>query len=159
MNEKPERIKLVRSHTMLHFSAGHGSATRPRQLAIHALADVHVRLLHADRHAHPRVEAALPQGVTVSVDWIFQFRESLRDGVYSLPGFLIIPAGKSDARFVGHRPGTEVRWQANQHLCFQADYGIFYAGKFVRESQPPQPQLLGIVDRLQVLGGVKAKTS
>jgi len=86
--------------------------------------------------AHPRVEATLPQGVTVSVDWIFQWRESLRDGVYSVPGFLIIPAGKSNARFVGHRPGTEVRWQVNRHLWFQADYGIFYAGKFVKESQP-----------------------
>jgi hypothetical protein len=85
---------------------------------------------------HPRAEATLPQGVTVSVDWIFQWRESLRDGVYSVPGFLIIPAGKSNARFVGHRPGAEVRWQANRHLWFQADYGIFYAGKFVRESQP-----------------------
>ncbi len=85
---------------------------------------------------HPRAEATLPRGVTVSVDWIFQWRESLRDGVYSVPGFLIIPAGKSDARFVGHRPGAEVRWQLNQHLWFQADYGIFYAGKFVRESQP-----------------------
>jgi hypothetical protein len=86
--------------------------------------------------AHPRVEATLPQGVTVSVDWIFQWRESLRDGVYSVPGFLIIPAGKSNARFVGHRPGTEVRWQVNRHLWFQADYGIVYAGKFVKESQP-----------------------
>jgi len=85
---------------------------------------------------HPRAETTLPQGVTVSVDWIFQWRASLRDGVYSVPGFLIIPAGKSDARFVGHRPGTELRWQANQHLWFQADYGIFYAGKFVKESQP-----------------------
>ena len=74
--------------------------------------------------------------MTVSVDWIFQWRESLRDGVYSVPGFLIIPAGKSNARFVGHRPGAEVRWQANRHLWFQADYGIFYAGKFVKESQP-----------------------
>jgi hypothetical protein len=86
--------------------------------------------------AHPRVEATLPHSVTASVDWIFQWRESLRDGVYSVPGFLIIPAGKSDARFVGHRPGTEVRWQVNQHLWCQADYGIFYAGKFVNESQP-----------------------
>ncbi len=86
--------------------------------------------------AHPRVEATLPHSVTASVDWIFQWRESLRDGVYSVPGFLIIPAGKSDARFVGNRPGTEVRWQANRHLWFQADYGIFYAGKFVKESQP-----------------------
>jgi hypothetical protein len=86
--------------------------------------------------AHPRVEATLPQDVTVSVDWIIQGRESLRDGVYSVPGFLIIPAGKSNARFVGHRPGTEVRWQVNRHLWFQADYGIFYAGKFVKQSQP-----------------------
>src|SRR5277367_5681176 len=84
---------------------------------------------------HPRAEATLPQGVAVSVDWIFQWRESLQDGVYSVPGFLIISAGKSDARFVGHRPGTEVRWQANRHLWFQADYGIFYPGKFVKESQ------------------------
>jgi len=86
--------------------------------------------------AHPRVEATLPHGVTASVDCIFQWRESLRDGVYSVPGFVIIPAGKSNARFVGRRPGTEVRWQANRHLWFQADYGIFYAGKFVKESQP-----------------------
>jgi hypothetical protein len=86
--------------------------------------------------AHPRAEVTLPRSVTVSVDWIFQWRESLRDGVYSVPGFLIIPAGKSNARFVGHRPGTEVRWQTNRHLWFQADYGIFYAGKFVKESQP-----------------------
>jgi hypothetical protein len=85
---------------------------------------------------HPRAEVALPRGVTVSFDWIFWWRESLRDGVYAVPGFLIVPAGKSDARFVGHRPGAEVRWQADRHLWFQADYGVFYAGTFVKESQP-----------------------
>jgi hypothetical protein len=85
---------------------------------------------------HPRVEAALPHSVTASADWIFQWRESLRDGVYSVPGFLIVPAGKSDARFVGHRPGAELRWQANSHMWFQVDYGIFYAGRFLRETQP-----------------------
>jgi hypothetical protein len=85
---------------------------------------------------HPHAEATLPHNVTVSVDWIFQWRESLLDGVYSVPGFLIIPAGMSNARFVGQRPGTEVHWQANRHLWFQADYGIFYAGKFVKQSQP-----------------------
>jgi hypothetical protein len=30
----------------------------------------------------------------------------------------------------------EVRWQANRRLWFQANYGIFYAGKVVKESQP-----------------------
>jgi uncharacterized membrane protein YoaK (UPF0700 family) len=103
--------------------------------------------------AHPRVEATLPHGVTVSVDWIFQWRESLRDGVYSVPGFLIIPAGKSNARFVGNRPGTEVRWQANRHLSFQADYGIFLCRQICqRESARPQPELLGVMGGIQVLG-------
>jgi hypothetical protein len=85
---------------------------------------------------HPHVETVLPHNVTASFDWIFQWRESLRDGVYSVPGSLIIPAGKSNARFVGQRPGAEVRWQVNRHMWFQGDFGIFYVGKFVRESQP-----------------------
>ena len=36
-----------------------------------------------------------------------------------VPGFLIGPSGNSRARFVGHRPGTEIRWQANSHLWFR----------------------------------------
>jgi Alginate export len=85
---------------------------------------------------HPRVETALPHDVSVSFDWIVQWRENLNDGVYAVPGFLIRAADGSRARFVGHRPGTEVRWQANRHLWFQADYGIFYAGSFLKETQP-----------------------
>ena len=85
---------------------------------------------------HPHIEASLPRSVTVSFDWIFQWRESLDDGVYAVPGFLIRGADGSRARFVGHRPGTEIRWQANPHLWFQADYGIFYAGRFLKETHP-----------------------
>ena len=85
---------------------------------------------------HPRVEAALPHDVSVSFDWIVQWRESLDDGVYSVPGFLIRAADGSRARFVGHRPGTQIRWQVNRHLWFQGDYGIFYAGRFLKETQP-----------------------
>jgi hypothetical protein len=85
---------------------------------------------------HPRIEGTLPHGVTASFDWIIQWRQSLEDGVYAVPGFLIRPAGDSRARFVGHRPGLEVRWQVNSHVWLQADYGIFYAGRFLRETQP-----------------------
>ena len=34
---------------------------------------------------HPHLETALPHSVTASGDWIFQWRESSRDGVYSVP--------------------------------------------------------------------------
>jgi hypothetical protein len=85
---------------------------------------------------HPKVEGTFPHNVTASFDWIIQWRQSLQDGVYAVPGFLIRPADGSRARFVGHRPGIEVRWQVNSHLWFQADYGIFYAGRFLKETQP-----------------------
>jgi len=85
---------------------------------------------------HPRVETSLPHDVTVSFDWIVQWRENVNDGVYAVPGFLIRAADGSRSRFVGDRPGTEVRWQVNRHMWFQADYGIFYAGRFLKETQP-----------------------
>jgi len=85
---------------------------------------------------HPRVEGTFPHDVTASFDWIFQWRESLQDGVYAVPGFLIRAANGSQARFVGNRPGTQIRWQATRHMWFQADYGIFYAGRFLKETEP-----------------------
>ncbi len=85
---------------------------------------------------HPHVETTLPNNVSVSFDWIVQWRENLNDAVYNVPGFLIRAADGSRARFVGHRPGTQIRWQVNRHLWFQADYGIFYAGRFLKETQP-----------------------
>ena len=45
-------------------------------------------------------------------------------------------ADGSRARYVGNRPGTQIRWQANSYLWLQADYGIFYAGKFLKQTQP-----------------------
>jgi Alginate export len=85
---------------------------------------------------HPKLDLTLPHNVTASFDWIVQWRQSLEDGVYSVPGSLIRAADGSRERFVGHRPGMEVRWQINPHLWFQADYGIFYAGRFLKDTQP-----------------------
>jgi hypothetical protein len=85
---------------------------------------------------HPHVEAFAPHDISLSFDWIIQWRQSLDDGVYAVPGFLIRAADDSRARFVGDRPGTELRWQANRHLWFQGDYGIFYAARFLKQTQP-----------------------
>ena len=85
---------------------------------------------------HPRIQTQFPRGISASTDWVFQWRENVLDGVYSVPGTLIRAANSSRARFVGDRPGTEVRWQANRHLWFQGDYGVFYPGRFLKETQP-----------------------
>jgi hypothetical protein len=85
---------------------------------------------------HPRIQTLLPRGVTVSTDLVVHWRENLHDGVYAVPGFLLVPAGSSRARFVGYRPGVEVRWQIDRHVYLQADYGVFYAGQFLKEAAP-----------------------
>jgi hypothetical protein len=53
---------------------------------------------------HPHLEASAPHNVSLSFDWIFQWRQSLDDGVYAVPGFPIRAADGSRARFVGNRP-------------------------------------------------------
>jgi hypothetical protein len=37
---------------------------------------------------------------------------------------------------VGDRPGIEAKWQVDRHMSFQADYGIFYPGSFIKQTQP-----------------------
>jgi alginate export protein len=85
---------------------------------------------------HPRVQTQLPHAVSVSADIVAQWRQNLNDGVYAVPGFLRVAAGVSRARFVGYRPGIEARWQIDRHAYLQADYGIFYAGQFLKEASP-----------------------
>ena len=85
---------------------------------------------------HPRLQTSLPKGVSISTDVVVQWRESLTDGVYAVPGFLLVPAGDSSARFVGYRPGVEVRWQIDRHAWLQADYGVFFAGDFLKQASP-----------------------
>jgi hypothetical protein len=85
---------------------------------------------------HPQIQTQLGHGVSVIADLVVQWRENLNDGVYAVPGFLLVPADGSRARFVGYRPGAEVRWQIDRHAYLQADYGIFYAGEFLKQASP-----------------------
>lgn len=85
---------------------------------------------------HPRIETDLTHGISWSAGWLFQWRENINDGVYSIPGLLIAKASGSPARYVGDRPATEIHWQITKHLWFQADYGIFLAGRFLKEAGP-----------------------
>ncbi len=86
------------------------------------------------RDLHPNLKLFFPHSVNAEADWLIWWRQSLADGVYGVPGNLLVSAGSSEARFVGHRPGLEVRWQMTRHAYLQGDYGIFYAGPFLRQS-------------------------
>jgi hypothetical protein len=89
----------------------------------------------------PRIETVFPHNVSFMTVLLLYWRESLHDGVYGIsgppfPGLLLRPSGDSLARFVGYQPGVEVRWQIDPHAYLQSDYGIFYAGPFLRQTMP-----------------------
>ncbi len=87
---------------------------------------------------HPNVHENLSHGLALSADWVIWWRQSLKDGVYNVPGSLLVPYVPGNGeRFVGHRPGLEVRWQRDAHFYVQADYGVFFAGPFLRKSGRP----------------------
>jgi hypothetical protein len=89
------------------------------------------------RDIHPGFRLNFPHNILVDADWLFQWRQSLHDGIYDVPGNLMVPNVPTNARFVGHRPGLEVHWQIDRHVYVQADYGIFYAGSFLRAAGRP----------------------
>jgi hypothetical protein len=86
---------------------------------------------------HPNVRTYFSHNVSVDTDWVIWWRQSLNDGVYNVPGNLLVPSSSSQARFVGHRPGIEVRWQRDTHFYVQGDYGVFFAGPFLQQNGHP----------------------
>jgi hypothetical protein len=55
---------------------------------------------------------------------VAQWRQSLHDESTQYLVFCSSRPNGSTARFVGYRPGVEVRWQIDRHAYLQADYGI-----------------------------------
>lgn len=88
------------------------------------------------RDLHPTLEFNLPHRVLVTADWVIYWRQSLRDGVYSVPGNLLRTGRLSRARFIGHQPGVGIDWFADRHTTFSVEFGRFLVGPFLRETPP-----------------------
>jgi hypothetical protein len=86
------------------------------------------------RDVHPKVMFQLPHALSLTPDWIFWWRQRREDGVYSISGPLIVPSGLSRARYVGNRPGIDVRWQIDRHVSMDFSEGVFFAGPFLKQS-------------------------
>jgi hypothetical protein len=52
------------------------------------------------------------------------------------PGNLLRSAEHSRARYVGSQPGVMLEWQVDRHLTLTLEYGHFFAGPFLEETEP-----------------------
>ena len=85
---------------------------------------------------HPSLDLHLTERVTLTTDWDFFWRQSVRDGIYGNAVNLVRSGQGSRARYIGSQPQAQAEWRANRHLTFTAVYAHFFAGPFLKETQP-----------------------
>jgi hypothetical protein len=82
----------------------------------------------------PTLTLAPRRNVSVSTGWGFYWRESVQDGLYGIPGNLIIPSNGVPGRYEGSRPIAEVAWKLNPHLSVHLNYIFVFNGRFEERS-------------------------
>ncbi len=82
----------------------------------------------------PSATARIAADIEVEVQTLFHWRESLRDGVYNVPGNLVRSAGTSKARRIGTQGSVSITWAPARTFDLMASYGFFDAGAFLEET-------------------------
>jgi hypothetical protein len=82
----------------------------------------------------PTLTLAPRRNVSVSTGWGFYWRESEQDGLYGIPGNLIVPSNGVPGHYEGSRPIVEVGWTLNPHLSLHFNYIFVFNGQFEERS-------------------------
>ncbi len=83
---------------------------------------------------HPAVTLDLGHRVAVTVAGMAYWRQSLRDGVYDVPGRLVRSGKAGGARFIGKQAEVAAGWQATPELNLSASASVFKPGAFIAET-------------------------
>ncbi len=84
----------------------------------------------------PTATAQITPRIKVEMQTLLHWRESLRDGVYNVPGILMRSGLTSRARRIGTQGSLSVTWAPARTFDIQATYGFFDAGRFLEETGP-----------------------
>ena len=74
--------------------------------------------------------------VTGELCWIWFWRESTKDALYSFENMPLRPANLSNARYVGNQPNLEIRWAISEHFLAALNLAGSNAGTFLQQSPP-----------------------
>lgn len=85
---------------------------------------------------HAALALALPRSVSLSAEYWGFWRESLADGVYNVPGYLLRPGNGNPARYLGSQLEAYLTWQIDRHLSLNGTAAYFWAGPFFLQSPP-----------------------
>ena len=82
----------------------------------------------------PSIGLSPSEVITLSAGWGFFWRESANDGLYGIPGNLIVPSHGVKSRYEGSRPIVQLDWQATRHLSAHLNYIYVFNAAFEEQS-------------------------
>lgn len=85
---------------------------------------------------HPSLDLRIREGLTLNVDSVFFWRESLSDGIYGNAINLLRSGSISRARFIGSQPSVQAEWQVSRHVTLVGVFSHFFTGPFLRDTGP-----------------------
>ncbi len=88
------------------------------------------------RDLHPRITLTLGEHWSITTSTLFIWRDSLKDGIYSIGNGLLRAGQSSQARYVGAQPELEAKYIFNRHLDLKGTFVYFRAGKFLKQTSP-----------------------
>jgi hypothetical protein len=84
----------------------------------------------------PSAELRLSKTVTLTPNPAFFWRESPRDGLYSVGNAVLISGQKSSARYIATQASAQLRWKMNGNMTWFTEYAHFFTGEFLKQSTP-----------------------
>ncbi len=74
--------------------------------------------------------------VTGCLEWIWFWRESTKDALYSFENVPLRPPNPSSTRYIGSQPNLEIRWAISEHFLAALNLAGFMTGTFLKQSPP-----------------------
>ena len=88
---------------------------------------------------HPSIELTLTQSLKLTTDADFFWRQSIRDGIYGVPGNLLESGGGTAARYIGCHTSAQIEWSISRHVSVTATFLHFFPGDFLSQAAPDRP--------------------
>jgi hypothetical protein len=87
-------------------------------------------------HVQPTLVFHPFRNLTGTANWIWFWRESTSDGIYTFGDTQLRPGNLSGARYVASQPNLELRWALNEHLTPVLNVAGSFARTFLQQTPP-----------------------
>jgi uncharacterized membrane protein YoaK (UPF0700 family) len=84
----------------------------------------------------PSAELKLSKTVALTINPAFYWRESTRDGLYSIGNTVVVSGLNSNARYIATQASARLQWRMTRNLSWFTEYAHFFPGEFISQATP-----------------------